>query len=150
MMLCLISCNDDKKLIVSADDFSFKATNLSIDNGKLTATSGTEVTVNWTVNVTINGQTTLISGISKSNELPVNSGDEIKILFTPSCTEDAEAFFTLPDGSTRKLTVDNPSFNYIVPKDFKNGMKIFGRTNYETADAIYNRSGEITLVSINR
>lgn len=148
IMLGLQSCGDDPKITINSNDFDFKAVNLMVDNGKLTATGGTTVTVNWTVNVTINGQTTTFSGTKKSDELPVMAGDVIEIYFTPSCPEQMEAYFTMPDGTSYKATVSAPSFKWTVPDNFSAGMQIKGETHYETEDCIYNRTGTITLIAL--
>ena len=149
IMMGLQSCGDDPKVSVNSNDFDFKAVNLTIDDGKLTATGGTTVTVNWTVNVTINGETITVSGTKKSDELPVMAGDEIEIYFTPSCPEQTEAYFTMPDGATHKATTSSPSFTWSVPGNFVAGMQIKGETHYETGDCIYNKVGLITLVELN-
>lgn len=148
LMLGLQSCGDDPKLTINSNDFDFKAVNLTVDDGKLTATGGTTVTVNWTVNVTINGETTTVSGTNKSDELPVMAGDEIEIQFTPSCSEQTEAYFTMPDGTSHRATTANPSFKWVIPDTFTPGMQIKGETHYETEDCIYNRTGTITLVEL--
>lgn len=150
IMLGLQSCGDDPKLTVNANDFCFQAVNLTVEDGKLTATGGTTVTVNWTVNVTINGETTTVSGTKKSDELPVMAGDEIEIYFTPSCPEQTEAYFTMPDGTTHKATSSAPSIKWTVPNNFTAGMQIKGETHYETDDCIYNRTGVITLVALEK
>lgn len=108
IMAGLQSCGDDPKLTVNSNDFDFKAVNLTVDDGKLTATGGTTITVNWMVNVTINGETTTVSGTTKSDELPVMAGDEVEVRFTPSCPEQTEAYFTMPDGTTHKATASAP------------------------------------------
>ena len=100
------------------------------------------------MNVTINGETTTVSGTKKSDELPVMAGDEIEIQFNPSCPEQTEAYFTMPDGTSHKATVADPSFKWTVPADFTSGMQINGETHYETDDCIYNRTGAITLIEI--
>lgn len=149
IMLGLQSCgNDDSKITDNANNFNFKAINLTVDDGKLSANGGTPITVNWTVNVIINGETKTISGTSKSNELPVRVGDEIEILFVSSCPEQTEAYFTLPDGSSQKTTVSSPSFKWTVPSNFTSGMQIKGESHYETKDFIYNATGIITLVDL--
>lgn len=89
-------------------------------------------------------KTTSLSGSSKSNELPVLAGDELEIQFTPTCPEQTEAYFTLPDGTTRKLTV----FKWLVPENFAHGMQIKGESHYETDDNIYNKTGVITLIAL--
>ncbi len=153
VMLGLQSCIDNHdhnpKLTVKSNDFDFNAINLTIDDGKLTASGGTTVTVNWTVNVTINGEITTVSGTKKSDELPVMAGNEIEIQFTPSCPEHTEAYFTMPDGTSYKTTVSAPSFKWTVPGNFVAGMQIKGETRYETDDCIYNKVGSITLVELN-
>lgn len=148
IMLGLQSCGDNPKLTVNSNDFDFKAINMTVDNGKLTASGGTTITVNWTVNVTVNGQTTTVSDTKKSDELPVMTGDEVEILFTPSCPEQTEAYFTMPDGTTNKATTNSPSFKWTVPDNFSAGMQIKGETHYETDDCIYNRTGTITLINL--
>lgn len=149
IMLGIQSCYPDPpKLTVNSNDFDFMAVNLTVDNGKLTATGGTTVTVNWEVNVTINGQPTSVSGTNKSDELLVMAGNEIEIQFTPSCPEQTEAYFTMPDGTSHKTTVSAPSFKWTVPDNFVAGMQIKGETHYEADDCIYNRTGTITLVAL--
>lgn len=148
IMLGLQSCGDDTKITINTNDFGFKAINLTVDDGKLTANGGTAVPVNWTVNVTINGETTTISGTSKSDELPVMAGDEIEIQFTPSCPEQTEAYFMMPDGSSHKASVNAPNFKWTVPDNFTPGMQIKGESHYETEDAIYNETGVITLIAL--
>lgn len=148
MMLGLQSCSDDPKITISSNDFAFKAVNLSVDNGKLTAIGGTNITTNWTVNLIINGETTTISGTSKSDELPVRAGDEIEIQLNPICSEQTEGRITLPDGTSRTLTATPPSFKWTVPDDFTHGMEIKGESHYETDDMIYNLTGIITLVDL--
>lgn len=149
MMLGLQGCgHDDPKITINSNDFDFKAVNLTVDEGQLSANGGTPVTVNWSVNLTINGETTTVSGTSKSNELPVRAGDEIEIHLNPSCPEQTEAFFTMPDGTSHKTTIDAPSFKWIVPGNFTAGMYIKGESHYETADYIYNRTGAITMVEL--
>lgn len=148
IMLWLQSCGDDPKLTINSNNFGYKAINLTVDDGKLTATGGTSVTVNWTVNVTINGETTTVSGTSKSDELPVRAGDVIEIQFSSSCAEQTEAYFTMPDGASHKATVNAPNFKWTVPDNFVPGMQIKGESHYETEEAIYNETGIITLVAL--
>lgn len=141
---------DKPKLPEKSDKFNFKVTNLTVDEGKLVAYGGKQsVTVNTTIIITIkNGQTTSVSRTYKSDELPVRAGDEIEILFEPSCAEQTEAFFTLPDGTTRTATVSSPSFRWTVPADFNPGMEIKGESRYETDDFIYELTGSVTLIDL--
>lgn len=149
MMLVTDGCGNDPVVTVNSNDFEFKAVNLSAGDGQLTASSGSAtVTVSWTVNVTVNGETTIVSGTNKSDELPVRPGDEIEVRFTPSSAAQKEACFTLPDGMTQKVTASSPSFRWIVTDGFVPGMKIKGESRYEDDDCIYNQSGSITLVSL--
>lgn len=148
MMLGLQNCKDDPKIISISNDFNFKAINLTVDDGKLTATGGVSTTVNWTVNVNVNGEITTVSGTSSTNELPVMAGDEIEIQFTPSCPEQKDAHFTMPDGTSHKTTVEAPTFKWTVPDNFTPGMQITGQTQYETGDHIYTKTGVITLVEL--
>ncbi len=148
MILGIQSCIDDPKPTINSNDFDFQAVNITVENGKLSATSGSPATVNWTVNVTINGETTSISGSTKSDELPVRVGDEIEIEFSPACPEQTEAYFTMPDGISHKVTVNDPKFKWTIPNNFSTGMQIIGKTLYETNDRIYNKTGTITLIAL--
>ena len=148
MLLGLQSCRYDPKISIDTNDFGFKATNLTVDNGNLTATGGSNGIINWTVKVTIDGETTTVIGTSKGNELPVRAGDGIEIQFIPSCPEQTEAYFTMPDGTSHKATVNAPSFKWTVPDDFTPGMQIKGESHYETEKAIYNETGVITLITL--
>lgn len=157
MMLAIQSCGDDEvtqivnvDMIVDEDGLQFKATNLSSQTDKeLYASSGkTIVNVTWTTAVTVNGKTTVVSGSSKSNELPVMAGDEIEVVFTPTCKEESEASFLLPDGTSKTVTASSPSFRWIVPENFSSGMKIEGRSTYEIDGTEVQTTGAITLVSL--
>lgn len=150
VMFSFQSCKgDDPKITINSNDFDFKAVNLTVDEGKLYANGGSATTVNWTVNVIINGETTTVNGISMSDELPVMVGDEIEVQFTPSCPEQTEAYFTMPDGTSYKATGNAPTFKWTVPDNFTTGMQIKGESHYETDDAIYNITGIIYLVNLN-
>lgn len=140
--------DDDSRMTINSNDFDFSAVN-TVGDKELSATAGGPViTVNWTVNVTVNGETTTVSGTCHSNELPVHPGDEVVVTFKPSCPEETEAYFVLPDNSSKKATVANPSFAWTVPSNFKAGMEIKGATHYETDQFIYNRTGSIKLVAL--
>ena len=152
MMLqgCCDDCVPDKaKTKVISNDFTFRAKNLSVDNGKLSAMSGSVTTsVTWTVNIVKDGQTISVSNSSKSDELPVLAGNEIEIRFEPSRAEETEAFFTMPDGSVHCASAESPSFIWTVPSDFTPGTEIKGESHYETKDYIYDMHGVITLVEL--
>lgn len=149
LMLGLQSCKPTKPTIES-NNLDFKAINLSTSgNGQVAANgSGTVVTTTMNINLTINGETTSINITCKSNELPVQVGDEIEITFFPSCPEEKEAYISLPDGTNHKVTATFPSFKWIVPDNFTDGMEITGTSRYETEDAEYKESGLIRLIGI--
>lgn len=149
MIIGLQSCRDEK-LNDTSNYLQFRATNLSIGNGNLTASNGRGaiVTTNWTTVVIVNGNATTYSGVSKSNELPVMAGNEIEVKFTPSCPEQTEAYFTMPDGSTHRATASERSFTWTVPAEFTSGMQIKGESHYEADDFIYTEKGTITLIAI--
>ena len=62
--------------------------------------------------------------------------------------EETEAYISLPDGSTHKVTASAPSFKWTVPDNFIDGMEITGTSHYETDDAEYKESGLIKLIAI--
>ena len=45
-ILGLQSCDEDPKITINSNDFAFKAINLTVDDGTLTAVGGAPVTVN--------------------------------------------------------------------------------------------------------
>lgn len=149
LILGLQSC-DSTKPTIESNNLDFKAVNLSASgNGQVDANgSGTVVTTTVNLTLTINGETTSVSVTCKSNELPVQVGDEIEITFYPSCPEESEAYISLPDGSTRKVTASSPSFKWTVPDNFFDGMEITGTSQYETDDTEYKESGLIILKAI--
>lgn len=155
MMLCVMigiqSCHKEKISIIG-NYLDFKAVNLSASgNNQVDANgSGTVITTTLNLTLTINGEVTSISVTCKSNELPVQIGDEIELTFYPSCPEEKEACISLPDGSTRKVTTSSPSFKWTVPDNFTDGMEITGTSHYETDDAEYNVSGLIILKAIRK
>ena len=153
--LCLVfglqSC-DQAKPTIENSNLDFKAVNLSASgNSQVDANgSGTVITTTVNLTLTINGETTTVSVTCKSNELPVQVGDEIEITFYPSCPEESEAFISLPDGTNRKVTATSPSVIWTVPDNFTEGMEITGTSHYETDDAEYIESGLIRLIAIRK
>lgn len=149
VVLGLSSCDGDKTTI-TRNDLSFTAVNLIDGEKKLSATTGAGsiVTVNWTVDISVNGETTTFSGTKRSNELPVRPGDEIELTFQPSCPEETEVFFTLPDGAMLKATASTPSVKWTIPSNFTSGMEIKGESRYETEDYFYIKSGKIVLIAL--
>lgn len=144
-LLCIVyGCGDDDSapVLIENKDLSFSAINLS-DLGHITVRSTDEVyTSNWELNLDINGNKSSYSGTSKKNVLPVLVGNEIEVTFDPSVDEN-DATFTLPDGTTRKVTRAEPSFKWTVPQTIKNGDQITGVSSYRKDNTEYKNRGRI-------
>ena len=159
-MLILTGCSSDPEIQVTSvekpihqyNTLIFKAINNNINSdgkaieAKSPGAGGGEV--NITLNLTVNGQTTSTVTLTNTIQLPVVGGNEIEITFTPSCQEETEANFTLPDGKSQKVTAEFPSFKWIVPDNFKSGDQIIGQSEYETEKFLIKQHGEITLIAI--
>lgn len=76
------------------------------------------------------------------------AGDEIEIQFSPSNPEQTEAYITMPNGKTHKVTLENPSFKWIVPEIFTDGLEITGECRYETKDTKYVLTGLVKLIPL--
>ena len=152
MMLTVMGCVSGCKGPTQNTSLTFKATNNSSKGEKtLSANSRDSLTIITETSITLdlpNGTSTFYSITRNGNVLPVIAGNEVEIEFTPSCIEETEAFLTLPDGKTQKVTASSPSFKWTVPDNFKSGMEIIGESSYETDDAKYKASGKIILISI--
>ncbi len=154
LLLAVQGCDKDKDeepgKISANGGVYFKAVNLSPTLGThlYASTTLTVFTVNWTVDVTVNGNTATVSGESMNDELPVMAGDEIEVVFVPACESETQASFQLPDGTSRTVTAANPSFRWTVPDDFTSGMKIEGRCEYEDNGTPIVKTDEITLISL--
>lgn len=147
--LTLQGCNDkDPRVTKISADMDFKAVNLTVGEGSLVASSNQTLRSSWSVEVTIGGKTTTVSGESARNELPVLSGDEIEITFDPASGNETHATISLPDGTSRVVTASQPSFKWTVPDGFFPGMEIKGETAYELDDADYIKKGTIILVAL--
>lgn len=117
--LTLQGCKDkDPRVTLISNDMDFKAVNLTVGDGSLVASSNQTLRSSWSVEVTIGGKTTTVSGESARNELPVLSGDEIEITFDPASGNETHATISLPDGTSRVVTASQPSFKWTVPDDF--------------------------------
>lgn len=149
LLMGLSSCHDPMPTIYG-NNLDFKAVNLSMESdGQVAAnSSGILITTTVNVNLIINEMLTSVSVTSKSNELIVQAGDEIELTFYPSCPEETEALISMPDGSSHKVSLLSPSFKWIVPDNFTNGMEISGESHYETNAAEYMESGVIILKTI--
>lgn len=160
MMLILTGCPPDPEIPVTTIEkpiyqyttLIFRAINNNIiSNGKAIeakspGAGGGEV--NFTLNITVNGHTTTTVTLTNTTQLPVVGGNEIEIIFKPSCPEETEANFTLPDGKSQKVTAESPSFKWVVPDNFKSGDQIIGESEYETEKSLIKQHGEITLIAI--
>ncbi len=147
--LTLQGCKDkDPRVTLISNDMDFKAVNLTVGDGSLVASSNQTLRSSWSVEVTIGGKTTTVSGESARNELPVLSGDEIEITFDPASGNETHATISLPDGTSRVVTASQPSFKWTVPDDFFPGMEIKGETAYELDDTDYIKKGTIILVAL--
>lgn len=151
LLIGLTSCKDPL-ITVYGSNLDFKAVNLRVESdGQVRAnSSGAIITTTVTLNLTINGVLTSVSVISKSNELLVQAGDEIELTFYPSCPEETEAFISMPDGSNHKVSLTSPSFKWIVPDNFTDGMEITGTSRYETNEAEYIETGVIKLIALDK
>ena len=128
----------------------FNALNLSAEGSKPAYTGSPVVTNTQNITITVNGVSQNYSVTTKSYELPVSPGDEIEIQFKSSFDEEIDATFTLTGGTVHKVTTDAPSFKWIVPEGVKSGDKIIGKSHYETECFIYEGSGEITLIAVEK
>lgn len=152
-LAALQSCDSDPaEITIISSDLAFTATNTSIESSQpVTATSGSS-TVNITISVTIKDeegvpQTYTVSHITK-NELPVMAGNIIEIKFAPTCEEQTEATFTMPDGAILKATATNPVLKWVVPDNVTDGMEIKGFSKYTRDNTTYQDSGTIKLIVI--
>lgn len=143
LMFVFCGCDDDEPVItIETNDLSFSATNLSDVNKTTVNSTDEKITFNWTINFDINGNKSSYSGTSKKNVLPVLAGNEIEVTFNPS-TDEFETTFTLPDGTTQKVTKEEPSFKWIVPQTIKTGDQITGESTYREGDGASKSTGRI-------
>lgn len=146
VMCMLQACSPDPNpvsaITITNNLLSFSATNLSDENKTKVNSTDENITFNWTINLDINGNKSSYSGTSKKNVLPVLAGNEIEVTFKPS-TNQNEATFTLPDGTTQRVTKAEPSFKWTVPQTIKTGDKITGESSYRDGDVASKSIGRI-------
>lgn len=58
--------------------------------------------------------------LTQSNSLWAAGMNEIEFTFVPSCPEEKEATFYMPDGKEYKVTADNPTFNWMITPEVAN------------------------------
>lgn len=144
------TCPDNTKVYTAP---SFTTTNVSASGEKSLTASDNKVVVNlnYKVTITINGEPTIFSGSCNSNELPVISGNEVEVKasFDENRATD-NICFTMPDGSKRIVTKDNPSCIWIVPANFMSGDKITAQWADNSGKIQYaNLLSTITLIDLN-
>ncbi|MBO5427210.1 MAG: hypothetical protein J5996_02150 [Prevotella sp.] len=146
IMCMLQACSPDPNpvpaITITNNLLSFSATNLSDENKTKVNSTDEDITFNWNINFDINGNKSSYSGTSNKNVLPVLAGNEIEVTFKPT-TNQNETTFTLPDGTTRKITKVEPSFKWIVPQTIKTGDQITGESTYRDGDVASKSTGRI-------
>lgn len=143
LMFGICGCENDDPVITTTNNLlSFSATNLSDENKTKVNSTDENITFNWNINFDINGNKSSYSGTSKKNVLPVLAGNEIEVTFKPT-TNQNEATFTLPDGTTRKVTKVEPSFKWTIPQTIKSGDQITGENTYRDGDVASKSTGRI-------
>lgn len=154
MGISLQSCceDDDCRLkVYSAPKFT--ATNTDADGDKaLTARDdkhGTE-TVNYTVSVTINGETQTFTGTYSSNELPVITGNEVEIVATfDDNAATSYVCFMMPDGSRQTVSEEAPVCKWTVSDSFSSGDKIIAQWADKSGKIKHSDlSSSITLIAL--
>ena len=146
----IISCNDEVDVqtpgAVQDYNFDFSAVNESVMSDKEVKANGLSHNVtNITFSFLYLGEKFVLE--LRSNELPVTAGNEIVIMYTPKYENESSVIY-LPDGKTFTPTIQNPSMRWIIPNDFKSGMKISGETKYKIDGTDYTSKGELTLVEM--
>ncbi len=134
--------NPEPAITITNNLLSFSATNLSDENKTKVNSTDEKIMFNWTINLDIDGNKNSYSGTSKKNVLPVLAGNEIEVTFKPT-TNQNETTFTLPDGTTRKVTKAEPSFKWTVPQTIKTGDQITGESTFRDGDVASKSTGRI-------
>ena len=77
------------------------------------------------------------------NVLWTGGYNEIEFTFLPSCPEEKEAKFTMPDGQVFNVTVDNPRFTWTVSKEKWTESQLWDYNRLiATAESNYTRNGD--------
>ncbi len=141
VMGMLQACSHDDP-VIKINSLSFSVKNLSDLNGTIVKSTDENVTYTWNININVNGNKYSYSGTSNKNVLPVLAGNEIEVTFNPSADEN-EATLTLPDGTIRKVTREEPSFKWTVPQTITTGDQITGISFYRKENVEYKNTGRI-------
>ncbi len=78
--------------------------------------------------------------LNRSGSLWAGCNNEIELSFTPSCPEEKEATFTMPDGKEVTLTADNPSFTWEITPECANSFYSY-QEMVISAKSSYTRQG---------
>lgn len=138
MSLSFMSCSKEETFRIPVEavkNVNFNVTNLSVgsvDKAQSTVYDGyfsevysekeKEFTIDYYYinNGNISSQPNVITiTIPDSNIVWSGGMNELEITFTPSCPEEKEAIFTMPDGKVYAVTVDKPSFTWEVTPEAK-------------------------------
>lgn len=127
-MLSLVSCAEDKFYDVGGyvtGTVNFKAVNMSLGSDDMAESTNVESSyqlpdrdVNIPIQIyypsSVNGLDKTYSAtnieLDKESEIWCGGYNEVIITFIPSCPEEKEATFTMPDGQSFKATIENPTF----------------------------------------
>lgn len=71
--------------------------------------------------------------------------NQIEFTFLPSCPEEKEAKFTMPDGQVFNVSVDNPTFTWTVSKEKWTESNLWEYGLIATAESSYQRGGDKIL-----
>lgn len=153
--LSLHSCGGDSEPKVTVFEApSFTATNISVKGDRpLTASDNKVVdTFNYSVTITVNGESQTITGSCSSNELPVIEGNEVEIVASfDGYAATSNICLTMPDGIKKIVSKDHPTCQWIVPMSFSDGDKITAQWADTSGNIQYdNLSSSITLISLEK
>lgn len=81
--------------------------------------------------------------LESDNVLWSGGYNEIEFTFLPSCPEEKEAKFTMPDGQVYNVTADNPTFTWTVSKEKWTDSQLWDYDRLiATAESTYKRGGD--------
>ncbi len=152
LAISLQSCCEDKHEVKVYYPPTFKATNGSVTAEPVLSASGNTVVVNvsYSVTITINGESCVVSGTRRSDELPVLAGNEVEIM--ASFNEDSATSyisFSMPDGSRKLVSKTDPACRWTVPTNFNEGDKIVAQWADNAGKIKYEElKSSITLIEL--